>query len=59
MVQWIEISDAKHPRDQRARTRSAPGANGNVVFTSPANEIGDDQEVPRKSHAADHLKFSP
>ena len=53
----IQIGDAEHIGDQGARTGTATGTDRYAVLARPANEIGDDQEVPGEAHAADHAEF--
>ncbi len=50
----IQISDTQNPGHQRSCARSPARTHGDIVIARPANEIGDNQEVTRKTHAADH-----
>jgi hypothetical protein len=53
----VKISNAEHPGHQRACTGSPARTHGNLAVARPANEIGDDQEVARETHAADDPEF--
>ncbi len=60
-AQRVEIGDAERPGDQRARPRAAPRTDGDPLLARPADEIGDDEEIPREAHALDDgkLLFEP
>ena len=53
----VEVGNPEHPGHQRARARSPARTHGDLVIASPAYEIGDNQEVTREAHAADHPEF--
>ena len=57
VIQRVKIGDAEYPGNQRARTRTTSRANRYFVRTRPAYEIGDYQEVTRKTHADDDIKL--
>ena len=55
--QRIEIGDGQRPGDHRARARTAPRPDRNVVILGPFDEVGHDQEVAGKAHRVDHVGF--
>ena len=48
----IEIGDAHRVRDERAGARAAPGPDRDAVLLGVADEVPDDEEVPRELHLA-------
>ena len=57
MNQWIQVSNSKRISYQRARARAAAGPDRDIVLFRPVDEIGNEQEVTRKSHGIDHAQF--
>ena len=57
MFQRIETRDAKTVTCERSRCGSAPRSHRNPLFLRKADEIGNDEEVSRKSHLIDHGKL--
>ena len=55
VLQRIKISDAERIGDQRTGTRSAARAYWHAILPSPADKVGNDQEVTRKTHVDDSL----
>ena len=53
----IEIGDAQRIRHQRARAGAATRADRDIVLASPANKVGDDQEVSFEPHPANRLEL--
>ena len=53
----VEVGDGQRPGGDRARARSTARADGDVVRLGPFDEVGDDQEIARKAHSADHAEF--
>ncbi len=53
----IEIGDGERIGDERAGARAAPRPDRDAVFLRPADEVGNDQEVPRIGHARDHAEL--
>jgi hypothetical protein len=45
----IEIGDRQRPGHQRTRARTAPRPHRDAVFLGPLDEIGNDQEVARRT----------
>jgi len=61
VAQRIEIGDAERVGDQRSRARAAARTDRDIVLLGPVDEVGDDQEVARKTHLHDdvELGFEP
>ena len=49
MLDRVEVGDAQRVRDQAAGRRAAPGPDGDALLLRPVDEVGDDQEVARRS----------
>ncbi len=56
-TQRIQIRDVERIGDQRARTRTAAGPDGNILLLCPADEVGHDQEIARIFHALDDIEL--
>ena len=54
-LERIDVGDAHAPRHERAGCRSSSRSNRNTFLTRVADEVPDDEEVPRVPHLVDHL----
>ena len=57
MLDGIQVGDTEYESHQGARAGAAPGADRHPVLARPPNEIGDDQKVSGKTHAANDAQF--
>ncbi len=53
----IDVGDAQAPGDGAARGRAAAGTDRDALFAGEADEVPDDQEIPRVAHLLDHRHF--
>src|SRR5262245_9828052 len=55
ILKWIDICNAHAIRNETARRRAATWTNRNVVLASIADEIPNDQEIPRILHTLNNF----
>ena len=53
----VKIRDRQRPGNDRPRARSTTRTHGDAVFLRPFDEIGNDQEIGRKTHGRDDVQF--
>ncbi len=57
VLERVEPGDPHGVRDERARRGATPRPDADALRPSPADEVGDDQEVAGKAHLQDHRDF--
>ncbi len=53
----IQVGNAERPGYDRTCPRASPRSDWHIVLSSPANEIGDNQEISGKPHPRDDIEF--
>ncbi len=56
-LQRIKIGDGQRPGGDRAGARPTPRTDRDAPRLRPLDEIGDDEEIPRKSHCGDDTQL--
>ena len=53
----VKVGDFQRVGNERARARTASGADRDIVVFRPLDEVGDDEEVAGETHLVNHAQF--
>ena len=54
----VKVGDFQRIGDERARARTASGADRDVVVFRPLDEVGNDEEVTGETHLVNHAQLN-